>query len=95
MAQGKAEGAGGLTHAKDGNAALHHFDRRTLPIFKCADYNTWAYMTFILSAGYGKKSWNVRERGIVFRRRVVYNYSLYRCSLYGVPIPKHELSKNG
>lgn len=54
MAQGKAEDAGGLTHAKDGNAALHHFDRRTLPIFKCADYNTWAYMIFILSVGYGK-----------------------------------------
>ena len=49
MAQGKAEDAGGLTHAKDGNTALHHFDRRILPIFKCADYNTWAYMIFILS----------------------------------------------
>ena len=38
MAQDKAEDAGGLTSAKGDNAALHHFDRRTLPIFKCVDY---------------------------------------------------------
>ena len=38
MARGKAEDAGGLTPAKDDNAALCHFDRRTLPIFKCVDY---------------------------------------------------------
>ena len=38
MARGKAEDAGGLTPAKDGNAALYHFDRRTLPISKCVDY---------------------------------------------------------
>ncbi len=38
MARGKAEDAGGLTPAKDGNAALCHFDPRTLPIFKCVDY---------------------------------------------------------
>ena len=38
MTQGKAEDAGGLTPAKDDNAALHHFDRRTLPIFRCVDY---------------------------------------------------------
>ena len=38
MARGKAEDAGGLTPAKDGNAALCHFDRRTLPIFICFDY---------------------------------------------------------
>ena len=38
MARGKAEDAGGLTPAKDDNAAPHHFDRRTLPIFKCVDY---------------------------------------------------------
>ena len=40
MARGKAEDAGGLTPAKDDNAALYHFDRRTLPIFKCVDYTT-------------------------------------------------------
>ena len=38
MARGKAEDAGGLTPAKDDNAALCHFGRRTLPIFKCVDY---------------------------------------------------------
>lgn len=38
MARGKAEDAGGLTPAKDDNAAPYHFDRRTLPIFKCIDY---------------------------------------------------------
>ncbi len=40
MAQDKAEDAGGLTPAKDDNAALRCFYRRTLPIFKCVDY-TW------------------------------------------------------
>ena len=39
MARGKAEDAGGLTPAKDDNAAPYHFDPRTLPIFKCVDYN--------------------------------------------------------
>ena len=38
MARGKAEDAGGLTPAKDDNAAPYHFDPRTLPIFKCVDY---------------------------------------------------------
>ena len=38
MGRGKAEDAGGLTPAKGGNAALYHFDPRTLPIFKCVDY---------------------------------------------------------
>lgn len=40
MTRGKAEDAGGLTPAKDDNAALCHFGRRTLPIFKCVDYIT-------------------------------------------------------
>ena len=35
--------------------------------------NTWACLIFILSVGYGINSWIFRERGIVFRRRVVYN----------------------
>ena len=39
MTRGKAEDAGGLMPAKDDNAAPYHFDRRTLPIFKCVDYN--------------------------------------------------------
>ena len=39
MALGKAEDAGGLTPAKDDNAAPHHFAPRTLPIFKCVDYS--------------------------------------------------------
>ncbi len=39
MTRCKAEDAGGLTPAKDDNAAPYHFDRRTLPIFKCVDYN--------------------------------------------------------
>ena len=38
MTRGKAEDAGGLTPAKDDNAAPYHFDRRSLPIFKCVDY---------------------------------------------------------
>jgi hypothetical protein len=38
MTRGKAEDAGGLTPAKDDNAAPYHFDRRTLLIFKCVDY---------------------------------------------------------
>ena len=38
MTRGKAEDAGGLTPAKDDNAAPYHFDRRTLPIFNCFDY---------------------------------------------------------
>ena len=38
MAQGKAEDAGGLTPAKDDNAAPYHFAPRTLPIFMCVDY---------------------------------------------------------
>ena len=38
MTRCKAEDAGGLTPAKDDNAAPYHFDRRTLPIFKCVDY---------------------------------------------------------
>ena len=37
MAWGKAEDAGGLTPAKDDNAALQHFD--ALPIFRRVDYN--------------------------------------------------------
>ena len=40
MVRDKAEDAGGLTPAKDDNAALCHFGRRTLPIFKCVDYTT-------------------------------------------------------
>ena len=36
MTQGKAEDAGGLTPAKDDNAALRHFD--AFPIFRCVDY---------------------------------------------------------
>ena len=38
MTRSKAEDAGGLTPAKDDNAALRHFDRRTFPIFRCVDY---------------------------------------------------------
>ncbi len=38
MVRGKAEDAGGLTPAKDDNAALCHFDHRTLPILKCVGY---------------------------------------------------------
>ena len=38
MARGKAEDAGGLTPAKDDNAAPYHFAPRTLPIFMCVDY---------------------------------------------------------
>ncbi len=45
MTRGKAEDAGGLTPAKDDNAAPYHFDRRTLPIFKCVDYNGRAFPT--------------------------------------------------
>ena len=38
MAQDKAEDAGGLSPAKDDNAALRYFNRRTLPIFRWVDY---------------------------------------------------------
>ena len=40
MVLGKAEDTGGPVPAKDDNAALHHFHRRTLPIFRCAGYIT-------------------------------------------------------
>ena len=39
MVYGKAEDAGGLSPAKDDNAAVHHFIRRTLPILDRVDYN--------------------------------------------------------
>ena len=42
MGRGKAEDAGGLTPAKDNNAAPYHFDPRTLPIFMCVDYTAQA-----------------------------------------------------
>ena len=38
MAYGKAEDAGGLSPAKDDNAAVHYFIRRTLPILDRVDY---------------------------------------------------------
>ena len=38
MVYGKAEDAGGLSPAKDGNAAVRHFIRRTLPILGRVDY---------------------------------------------------------
>ena len=52
MARGKAEDAGGLTPAKDDNAAPYHFAPRTLPIFKCVDYNTccWDFVRHPLGA---------------------------------------------
>ena len=40
MTRGKAEDAGGLTPAKDDNAAPYHFDPRTLPIFMYVDYTS-------------------------------------------------------
>ena len=39
MVYGKAEDAGGLSPAKDDNAAVRHFIRRTLPILGRVDYN--------------------------------------------------------
>jgi len=59
MTRGKAEDAGGLTPAKDDNAAPYHFDRRTLPIFKCVDY------TRILGTFCGISPWSrgVRPTG--------------------------------
>ena len=41
MAYGKAEDAGGLSPAKDDNAAVHYFIRRTLPILDRVDYIHW------------------------------------------------------
>ena len=38
MVYGKAEDAGGLSPAKDDNAAVRHFIRRTLPILGRVDY---------------------------------------------------------
>ena len=38
MCRSKARDAGGLTPAKDDNAAEVHFIRLTLPFFKCFDY---------------------------------------------------------
>ena len=38
MRYSKAEDDGGLSPAEDDNAAVPHFCRRTLPIFKCFDY---------------------------------------------------------
>ena len=37
MVYGKAEDAGGLSPAKDDNAAVRHFIRRTLPILGRVD----------------------------------------------------------
>ena len=42
MARDKAEDAGGLTPAKDDNAAQRYFNRRTLPIFRWVDYMAWS-----------------------------------------------------
>ena len=38
MVQDKAKDAGGLTPAKDDNAVLRYFNRRTLPIFRWVNY---------------------------------------------------------
>ena len=51
MEQGKAEDAGGLTPAKDDNAALCHFGRRTLPIFKCVDYMLKTHLACLRQTG--------------------------------------------
>ena len=51
MTRGKAEDAGGLTPAKDDNAAPYHFDRRTLPIFKCVDYKNTVLRPPLFAAG--------------------------------------------
>ncbi len=51
MARGKTEDAGGLTPAKDDNAAPYHFDPRTLPIFKCVDYKSPPDAAYAASGG--------------------------------------------
>ena len=38
MVCGEAKDAGGLSPAKDDNAAVRYFIRRTLPILDCVDY---------------------------------------------------------
>ena len=40
MERSKAEDAGGLMPVKDDNAAALHFNRRTLPFFKCVGYQS-------------------------------------------------------
>ncbi len=40
MRYSEAEDAGGLTPAKDDNAAVLHFNRRTLLFFGSVDYNS-------------------------------------------------------
>ncbi len=49
MGRGKAKDAGGLTPAKDDNAAPYHFDPRTLPFFKCVDYSIVLGIEAVLS----------------------------------------------
>ena len=43
MAYSETEDTGGLTPAKDGNEAVHHFIRRTLLIFNFAGYTNAAH----------------------------------------------------
>ncbi len=39
MSCSEAEDAGGLSPVKDDNETAAHFNRRTLPFFKCVDYS--------------------------------------------------------
>ena len=63
MTRGKAEDAGGLTPAKDDNAAPYHFDRRSLPIFKCVDYKHHRYNLPSYSKGQIKSKIEYRPEG--------------------------------
>ncbi|MCI8715918.1 MAG: hypothetical protein HFF66_09005 [Oscillospiraceae bacterium] len=67
MTRGKAEDAGGLTPAKDDNAAPYHFDRRTLPIFKCVDYiKLNQEMVKFLELQIGMELLSIRSSNIAF-----------------------------
>ena len=50
MVYGKAEDAGGLSPAKDDNAAVRHFIRRTLPILGRVDYKTASMSSGVVSS---------------------------------------------
>ena len=67
MTRGKAEDAGGLTPAKDDNAAPYHFDRRSLPIFKCVDYNRFRRNLLVPAAALArKKACSIRKECRLF-----------------------------
>ena len=70
MARGKAEDADRLMPAKDDNAALYHFDPRTLPIFKCVNYIAGAQHKMSLSCSSTHRNFIVSTKTFVVAQRL-------------------------